>query len=322
MFEKYTEAARKVIFFARYEASQLGGEYIDTEHLLLGVFRSDPPLARRVLKSPQQISSIREQVEKQSSQHDKVSVSVDLPLTKTSRTVLTRAAKEAELANHPNICPEHLFLALILVEGCTASKILIANGVTLAQVKREASNPTPPEAGPVLVPRMKPAGTQRDLTLEARDGKLSPLIGRERELESIIRILSRRDRSNPVLIGEPGVGKDALVRGLAQKIADGDVPANLDRRPVIAIEASALTTMTSEGNAVLYVHGLFDLPGRSDIWNAFLAQLSRGGFQCIATGTAAGYRMTMEKAAALTRHFEVVAVPRPTKRKPLASRWE
>ncbi len=120
MFEKYTEAARKVIFFARYEASQLGGDYIDTEHLLLGVFRSDPPLARRVLRDPRQIRSIREELEKQSSGAEKVTVSVDLPLTQISKTVLTRAAKEAELANHPQICPEHLFLALILVE-CTAS---------------------------------------------------------------------------------------------------------------------------------------------------------------------------------------------------------
>ncbi len=135
-----------------------------------------------------------------------------------------------------------MFLALILVEECTASKILIANGVTPAQVKDATSNTAPPEAGPVLVPRMKPTGTHSDLTLEARDGKLSPLIGRERELESIVRILSRRDRCNPVLIGEPGVGKDALVRGLAQKIADGDVSAKLDGRPVLAIEGSALKT--------------------------------------------------------------------------------
>ena len=216
MFEKYTEAARKIIFFERYEASQLGGEYIDTEHLLLGVFRSDPPLARRVLKDPRQIRSIREEVERQSSQRDKVSVSVDLPLTQTSKTVLTRAAKEAELANHPNICPGHLFLALILVEECAAAKILLSNGVTAAQLKHEIMNPDPanlPEAGPVLVPRVKPPSTQivpqyRDLTLEAREGKLSPLIGRERELESIVRILSRRNRCYPVLIGEPGVGKD------------------------------------------------------------------------------------------------------------------
>ena len=320
MFEKYTEAARKVIFFARYEASQLGGEYIDTEHLLLGVFRSDPSLAHRVLKDPRQIRSIREQVEKQFSQRDKTSVSVDLPLTRISRTVLTRAAKEAELANHPNVCPGHLFLALILVEECHASKILISNGVTAVQLKHEVMNPEPPdppEAGPVLVPRAKPAGAQivpqyRDLTQEARDGKLSPLIGRERELGTIVRILSRRNRCNPVLIGEPGVGKDALVRGLAQKIADGDVPANLDGRSVVAIEGSAPPAIPGEVNfTILYIHGLFDRPETSDTWNTLEAHLSRGGLQCIATGTAAGYRMTMERSEALARQFEVVAVPPP-----------
>src|SRR5580704_4178850 len=158
MFEKYTEAARKIIFFARYEASQLGGEHIDTEHLLLGVLRSDPPMARRVLKDPRQIRSIREQIEKQFSQPGKISVSVDLPLAQTSKIVLTRAAKEADLANHPNICPGHLFLALILVEECNASKILKSNGVTAAQLKQEMMNAepaNPPEARPVLVPPMK-----------------------------------------------------------------------------------------------------------------------------------------------------------------------
>jgi len=334
MFEKYTEAARKVIFFARYEASQLGGEYIDTEHLLLGVIRSDPPLARRVLKGPQQVRSIREQVERQFSQRDKTSVGSDFPLTKTSRSVLTRAAKEAELAKDHHISTEHLFLALILEQECNASKILISNGVTAAQLKREMTNSepvNPPGARPVLVPSVKHDTARNDaqysdLTLDAREGKLSPLIGRERELESIVRILSRRNRCNPVLIGEPGVGKDALVRGLAQKIADGDVPASLDGRRVIAMDATALLlsadddglpSVATQSSVILYIHGLFDLPGKGAGWSILEAtralepRLSRGGLLCIATGTAAGYRMTMEKADALARHFEAVAVPPP-----------
>jgi ATP-dependent Clp protease ATP-binding subunit ClpC len=334
MFEKYTESARKVIFFARYEASQLGGEYIDTEHLLLGVFRSDPPLARRVLKDPQQVRSIREQVERQFSQRDKTSVSGDFPLTKTSKSVLTRAAKEAELAKDNHISTEHLFLALILEQECNASKILISNGVTAAQLKQEMMNSepeNPPEARPILVPAVRRAVARADaqytdLTLEARNGTLSPLIGRERELDSIVRILSRRNRCNPVLIGEPGVGKDALVRGLAQKIANGDVPASLDGRPVIAMDATALVlsahddglpAVATQNNVILYVHDLFDLPGKGTGWSILEAtrvlepHLSRGGLLCIATGTAAGYRMTMEKAEALARHFEAVAVPPP-----------
>jgi ATP-dependent Clp protease ATP-binding subunit ClpC len=334
MFEKYTETARKVIFFARYEASQLGGEYVDTEHLLLGVLRGDPPLARRVLKDARQIKSIREQIEKQFSQGDKISVSVDLPLTKASKTVMTRAAKEAELAKDQHVSTEHLFLALILEQECNASKILISNGVTAAQLKiaiMAAEPANPPETGPVLVPSVRRAvartvAQHTDLTLEAREGKLNPLIGRQRELESIVRILSRRNRCNPVLIGEPGVGKDALVRGLAQRIADGDVPASLDGRRVIAMDATALLlsahddglpSIATELGTILYVHGLFDLSGKGADWSILEAtrmlepHLSRGGLLCIATGTAAGYRMTMEKAEALTRHFEAVAVPPP-----------
>ncbi len=183
MFEKYTEAARKIIFFARYEASQLGSENIDTEHLLLGVFRSDPPLARRVLKDPRQIKSIREQIEKQFSQAGTTSVGGDFPLTQSCKTVMKRAAKEAELAKDHHISTEHLFLALILEQECNASKILIANGVTAAQLKHEMTNSepaNPPEAGPVLVPAVRrtvarTATQYTDLTLEARDGKLSPL---------------------------------------------------------------------------------------------------------------------------------------------------
>jgi ATP-dependent Clp protease ATP-binding subunit ClpC len=334
MFEKYTEAARKIIFFARYEASQLGSEHIDTQHLLLGVFRSDPPLARRVLKDPRQIKSIREQIEKQFSQAATASVSGDFPLTQACKTVMKRAAKEAELSKDNHISTEHLFLALVLVEECNASKILMANGVTAAQLKHEMMNSepaNPPEAGPVLVPAVRRAVARiptqyTDLTLEAREGKLSPLIGRERELESIVRILSRRNRCNPVLIGEPGVGKDAVVRGLARKIADGDVPASLDGRPVIAIDATALLlsahddglpSIATELGTILYVHGLFDLSGKGAGWSILEAtrmlepHLSRGGLLCIATGTAAGYRMTLEKADALARHFEAVAVPPP-----------
>ena len=285
MFEKYTETARKVIFFARYEASQRGGEYVDTEHLLLGVLRGDPPLARRVLKDPMRMNSIREQLEAQTSQAGKTSKNSDLPLTHASRNVLKRAAKEAELAKDKHISTEHLFLALILEREYKASKLLLANGVTAAQLNHELLNPepaSPPEARPVLVPSVKRAVARTapqyaDLTLEARNGARSPLIGREHELESIVRILSRRNRCNPVLIGEPGVGKDALVRGLAQKIVDGDVPGILDGRTVIydvmqhALVLSAhdggLPAIATQSNVILYVHGLFDLPGSGAAWS-------------------------------------------------------
>ena len=220
MFEKYTETARRVIFFARYEASTFGSQYIETEHLLLGILRilrTDGLLAIRLFKAPTKAESIREQVEKQfPPQREKITTSVDLPVSQQFKRVMTYAAEEAERLNDERIAPGHLLLGLLRVEECAASKIMAENGLTSAQVE-QALLPGA-GAGPVVV--STPPGSCRDLTAEARKGTLNPLIGREGELDRMVQILSRRARNNPVLIGEPGVGKNALVGGLAQRIAD------------------------------------------------------------------------------------------------------
>jgi ATP-dependent Clp protease ATP-binding subunit ClpC len=317
MFEKYTETARRVIFHARYEASKFGSEYIETEHLLLGILRTDGFLAMRLFKAPEKVASIRELIEKQFPQREKISTSVDLPVSRQCKRVMAYAAEEAARLNDERIATGHLLLGLLRVGECAASKIMAESGLTFAQVE-QALLPGA-GAGPVAVPALPESS--RDLTAAARDGALNPLIGRERELDRIIQILSRRARNNPVLIGEPGVGKNALVEGLAQRIADGVVPETLAERPILAIDASSLLSKPSfpnRPNAILYVHGLFDLAGKGAGWSVLEAirvlepHLMHGGMQCIATGTPFGLRLTVERAESLASRFEVVPVLPPT----------
>ena len=315
MFERYTETARRVIFQARYEASNFGSPYIETEHLLLGILRTDGILAMRLFNAPDKVESIRERIEKQFPQRERVTTSVDLPVSQECKRVLTYAAEEAARLNDERIAAGHLLLGLLRVEECVASKIMAENGLTSAHVE-QALLPGA-GAGPIAVPWLP--GSFRDLTAAALDGALNALIGRERELDRVIQVLSRRARNNPVLIGEPGVGKNALVEGLAQRIADGAVPETLLERPILAIDASALLSnplFPNRPNAILYVQGLFDLAGKGAGWSVLeairvLEPHIGNGMQCIATGTPYGLRLTVERAGSLASQFEVVPVLPP-----------
>jgi ATP-dependent Clp protease ATP-binding subunit ClpC len=329
MFERYTESARQAIFIARYEASQSGSPFIETQHLMLGILRSDGRMAMRLLKAPEKIDSIREQIEKQVVRREKISGSVDLPLSHECKRALAYGAEEAERLHHKHIATAHLFLGLLREKECAASKIMRENGVTDAELKQEVIRLSPEVTAAAKPDRVSSlVDGARDLTAAARRDELSPLIGRERELERTIQTLSRRTRNNPVLVGEPGVGKNALVHGLAQRIADGAVPAILRERPILAIDASSLISAANseseppplrptDGNPILYIQGLFDLAGKSGGWNVLEAvrilepQLARGGVQCIATGTPFGLRLTVERAETLASHFEVVGVLPP-----------
>src|SRR5258707_6719769 len=216
VFERYTEKARRVIFFARYEASQFGSPYIGTEHLLLGLLREDKALTFRFLRSHAPVESIRKQIEEHTTIREKVSTSVDRPLSNECTRVLAYAAEEAERLSHKHIGTEHLLLGLLHEEKCFAAEILHERGLRLPTIREELARTSQEKAQPQ---RQRESSLlsefSRDLTQAARDAQLDPLVGRESELERVIHILCRRTKNNPVLIGEAGRGKNDLVQGLA-----------------------------------------------------------------------------------------------------------
>ncbi|WP_420237293.1 ATP-dependent Clp protease ATP-binding subunit [Telmatobacter bradus] len=337
MFERYTEKARRVIFFARYEASQFGSPYIETEHLLLGLLREDKALTTRFLRSHASIESIRKQIEAHTTIREKVSTSVDLPLSNECKRVLAYAAEEAERLTHKHIGTEHLLLGLLREEKCFASEILQERGLKLSQIREELSRVT--QEKPAPQPRQRESSLltefSRDLTQAAMDAQLDPLVGRDGELERVVQILCRRTKNNPVLIGEPGVGKTAIVEGLAQRIADGEVPSFLADKRILALDLSLVVAGTKyrgqfeerlktimkelmeNQNSIIFIDELHTLVGAGsaegslDAANILKPALSRGEIQCIGATTPAEFRKSIEKDRSLERRFQAVKVPPP-----------
>ncbi|MCS7314383.1 MAG: ATP-dependent Clp protease ATP-binding subunit [Bryobacterales bacterium] len=336
MFERYTEKARRVIFFARYEASQYGSPYIETEHLLLGLLREDKALASRFLRSASAVDSIRKQIEAHTTIREKVPTSVDLPLSHECKRVLAYAAEEAERLNHRHIGTEHLLLGLLREERCFAAELLHERGLRLSAVREEVARASSERTTSRPKETSLLSEFSRDLTQAAADGLLDPLIGRENELERVIQILCRRTKNNPVLIGEPGVGKTAIVEGLAQRIADGDVPSFLADKRILALDLSLIVAGTKyrgqfeerlktimkelmeSQNAIIFIDELHTLVGAGsaegslDAANILKPALSRGEIQCIGATTPAEYRKSIEKDRSLERRFQAVKVPPPT----------
>ena len=267
---------------------------------------------------------------------EKVSTSVDLPLSHECKRVLAYGAEEAERLNHKHIGTEHLLLGLLREEKCFAAEILHERGLRLSQVREEIARSSSekmssnrPKESSLL------AEFSRDLTQAAMDGSLDPLIGRDYELERVVQILCRRTKNNPVLIGEPGVGKTAIVEGLAQRIADGDVPSFLADKRILALDLSLIVAGTKyrgqfeerlktimkelmeNQNAIIFIDELHTLVGAGsaegslDAANILKPALSRGEIQCIGATTPGEYRKSIEKDRSLERRFQAVKVPPP-----------
>ena len=242
MFEKYTEKARRVIFFARYEASQFGSPYIETEHLLLGLLREDKALTNRFLRGHAQVEAIRKQIEDHTVMGEKVSTSVDLPLSNEGKRVLAYAAEEAARLSHQHIGTEHLLLGLLREENSFAAQLLKERGIMLSQIREELSAKAHESSAPTSVRQPTSLLTQfsDSLTQSASEEKLPSLIGREEELDRIVQVLGRSTKNNPVLVGKRGIGKRTIVEGLAQRLADGTAPTFIGRELIIALDLSLI----------------------------------------------------------------------------------
>jgi ATP-dependent Clp protease ATP-binding subunit ClpC len=327
MFERYTEKARRVVFFARYEASQFGSPYIETEHLLLGLLREDKALTSRFLGSPGTPEAIRTEVEQHTIIREKVPTSVDLPLSNEAKRVLKYSADEAEQLSHKHIGTEHLLLGLLREEKSFAAKLLQDRGVHLEPI-REQLKGLPDES---LQSREHDkahsfrARFSRDFVHAV--GQLQPLIGREDDLERLICVLCRRTRKNPVLVGEPGVGKKTIIGALAQRITNGTVPAALAGKSILVLNlplADAIgrehhwlrdfqTALPSEG-AIFFVDDLHtpvntvSRTGSLQAEEILKPSIMKGQIQCISTATPAGYAKSIENQGWLEQYFQAVDV--------------
>src|SRR5437762_6069721 len=336
MFERYTEKARRVIFFARYEASQFGAPAIEPEHLLLGLMREDKTLAGRFFPRAQiTIESIRREIEGRTILRERIPTSVELPLAPETKRVLHYSHDESDRLQHRHIGTEHLLLGLLREERSMAAQILFERGLRLAAVRDEIARQSGADARHRKdIPHL--LEFSRDLTEDASNDRLDPLIGRDGEIERVIQILCRRTKNNPVLIGEPGVGKTAIVEGLAQRIVRGEVPSFLENKRILSLDISLIVAGTKyrgqfEERLKQIMRELIDNPqyivfidelhtlvgagsaeGSLDAANILKPALSRGEIQCIGATTPAEFRKSIEKDRSLERRFQAVKVPPPT----------
>ena len=338
MFERYTEKARRVIFFARYEASQFGAPAIEPEHLLLGLMREDKTLTGRFFPRAQvSIESIRKEIEGRTLLREKISTSVELPLAPETKRVLAYAHEESDRLQHRHIGTEHLLLGLLREERSMAAEILYERGLRLNAVRDEIARQSGADArGSQKKDTPHLVEFSRDLTDDASNDKLDPLIGREAEIERVVQILCRRTKNNPVLIGEPGVGKTAIVEGLAQRIVRGDVPSFLENKRILSLDLSLIVAGTKyrgqfeerlkqimrelieNPQYIVFIDELHTLVGAGsaegslDAANILKPALSRGEIQCIGATTPAEFRKSIEKDRSLERRFQAVKVPPPS----------
>jgi len=339
MFKKFTERARRVIILAREEAERYNHEYLGTEHILLGILKDGGGIAITVLqKSGIDLEQLNMEIKRNLPQSPPHRVGTEIPFSPRAKKVLEYAVDEAKAMGHNYIGTEHILLGLIKEKDGVASKILTSMGIKFSQAREYTLNllhepfttPKEREKTPAL------DEFSRDLTELAIEDKLDPVIGRDKEIERVIQILSRRTKNNPVLIGEPGVGKTAIVEGLAQRIVTKDVPQILYDKRVVALDLGALVAGTKYRgqfearlkaimkeimqveNIILFIDELHTIVGAGaaegsiDASNMLKPALSRGELQCIGATTLSEYRKYIEKNGALERRFQPIIVDPPT----------
>jgi ATP-dependent Clp protease ATP-binding subunit ClpC len=340
-FEKFTERARTVLSFAQDEAQRFQHPYIGTEHVLLGLMRESEGVAARVLNNlGVDLNKVRSAVEFLVGHGDRVALG-DLDLTPRAKKVIELAGDEARRLNHTYIGTEHLLLGLVREGEGIAAGVLESLGVNLENVRaqtiqmlRQSVSPNARDARHSKTPTIDQMGI--DLTAAARAGTLDPVIGRDQEIERVVQILSRRTKNNPALIGEAGVGKTAIVEGLAQRLIAGEVPASLVGKRLLTLDIGSLVAGTkyrgefearlkkiieeirSCRDCIIFIDEMHTLVGAGaaegalDAANIFKPALSRGKLQCIGATTLDEYRKYIERDAALQRRFQEVVVREPT----------
>jgi len=343
MHDKFTERVRKVMYLAREEAARLQHDYIGTEHLLLGVLREGEGIAATVLNNlGLDLDQIRQAVESMVSSSGGTLTMGEIPFTPKAKRVLELSVDEARQLGHNYVGTEHLLLGLLREGEGVAARVLVDLGVDRKKVREETLKLLggTPQGEPqeseerVETPALNQFG--RDLTLLAREGKLDPIIGREAEIERVIQILSRRKKNNPVLIGEPGVGKTAIAEGLAQRIVENKVPETLRNKRIITLDLAAVVAGTKyrgqfeerlkavmneireSKDTIIFIDEIHTIVGAGgaegaiDASNMLKPALSRGELQCIGATTLDEYRKYIEKDGALERRFQSIMVDPPS----------
>lgn len=339
MFKRFTERARKVVILAREEAERFRSDYLGTEHILMGTIKDGGGIAVTVLQRlGVDLKHLKLELERHFPLTSTTVVIGDIPFTPRAKKVLEYAVDEARMMGHNYIGTEHLLLGLLKEKEGVAFKVLSSMGVRLVDTREQILNllkePLSPGKEKPKTPALDEFG--RDLTKLAIQYKLDPVIGREFEIERVIQILSRRTKNNPVLIGEPGVGKTAIVEGLAQRIVDKEAPEILYNKRVICLDLGALVAgtkyrgqfearlkavmkeITQSENIIIFIDELHTLVGAGaaegsiDASNMLKPALSRGELQCIGATTLDEYRKYIEKNGALERRFQPIMVNPPS----------
>ncbi|MSW89797.1 MAG: AAA family ATPase, partial [Actinobacteria bacterium] len=347
MFERFTDRARRVVVLAQEEARMLNHNYIGTEHILLGLIHEGEGVAAKALESLGiSLEGVRAQVEEIIGQGQQAP-SGHIPFTPRAKKVLELSLREALQLGHNYIGTEHILLGLIREGEGVAAQVLVKLGADLNRVRQQVIQLLSGYQGKEAVVQGGPAeGTPstslvldqfgRNLTQAAREGKLDPVIGRENEIERVMQVLSRRTKNNPVLIGEPGVGKTAVVEGLAQAIYKNDVPETLKDKQLYSLDLGALVAgsryrgdfeerlkkvlkeIKTRGDIILFIDEIHTLVGAGaaegaiDAASILKPMLARGELQTIGATTLDEYRKHVEKDAALERRFQPIQVKEPS----------